>query len=444
MKFKLLFLIFFLPLFPLISHEEIRVHLSTNSPLVPLYLGAFSKQGEGISQEALKQLEEVLAYDLKYCGYISLLQKDPKKEARLQMPENNNAFQSGVWKEWGAAFALRAVLRDHALQVALFDVQKQTLKQFSGVPLTGELAKDRKALHRLSDAIVKTLFNVEGIASTHLLYSKYVQEQGTWVSEIWVCDWDGANARMVTQDHSYSVSPQFVPTQGSSDHFFYVSYQLGQPKVYFCSLLSGKRTRALSLKGNQLLPTISKQKDRIAFISDAAGRPDLYIQKLTPSGKEEGKAIPLFSFRNSTQASPTFSPDGKKLAFVSDKEGRPRIYLIDATAQTERPVAKLLTSNTSESTCPQWSFDGQKIAYSAQTEGIRQIWIYDFATGEEKQLTFGPTNKENPHWAPDSLHLVFNSTDADSSELFVVNIHQNDAVKITRGVGKKHYPAWGK
>ncbi len=66
------------------------------------------------------------------------------------------------------------------------------------------------------------------------------------------------------------------------------------------------------------------------------------------------------------------------------------------------------------------------------------------STGQEWQLTDGTGNKENPSWAPDSQHLVFNSTDGHSSELYLVNLNQPDVVKITSGPGIKHYPSWEK
>jgi TolB protein len=128
---------------------------------------------------------------------------------------------------------------------------------------------------------------------------------------------------------------------------------------------------------------------------------------------------------------------------VSDKDGAPRVYIIPSKQGQRRAEPVLITKQNSESSCPSWSPDGTKLAYSAKTKGVRQIWIYDFESGEERQLTFGPGNKENPCWAPNGLHLVFNSTDASSSELYIVNLNQPEALKITRGSGKKHYPSWG-
>ncbi len=76
------------------------------------------------------------------------------------------------------------------------------------------------------------------------------------------------------------------------------------------------------------------------------------------------------------------------------------------------------------------------------TNGVRQIWIYDFEKGEERQLTQGPGNKENPSWAPNSLHLVFNSTSPNDNELYLIHLNDIKAHKISSGPGEKRYPNW--
>jgi TolB protein len=209
------------------------------------------------------------------------------------------------------------------------------------------------------------------------------------------------------------------------------------------SLAQSSATRVIELSGNQLLPAIAPKQDKMAFICDASGRADLFMQDLNPETGEMGKPVQLFSYPRSTQASPTFSPDGSQIAFVSDKDGAPRIYLVPATHHEKRASPLLLTKRNTENSCPSWSPDGKKIAFSAKTKGTRQIWIYDVGAGEEWQLTDGTGNKENPSWAPDSEHLVFNSTDGHTSELYLVNLNQPDVIKITSGPGVKHYPSWG-
>ncbi len=426
--------------------KEIKIYLSTTSPLTPLYLGEWQLTDSLLDSNYIAQLREVLQYDLNHDGASGVMARGEEKERLLREENKQIAFQQLTWKSFGAAHVIAGKIVDRSLSVSLFSVQAQTLKHIPPFKLSGNLAEDRVTIHKIADILHKLLYGTEGIASSRILYCVQLPSSSKkWVSEIWECGWDGSNARQITSENSYCVTPAFLPSpgQGGNDRFIYVSYKKGQPKIYVASLKEGVGKRLINLRGNQLLPAISHQKDKIAFICDASGRTDLFVQHLNPQSGKAETPKQVFSYPRSTQASPTFSPDGSKIAFVSDKDGGARIYLIPANPNTRRAVPQLLTKKNNENSCPAWSPDGKKIAYSAKTKGVRQIWIYDFASGEERQLTDGPGHKENPAWAPDSFHLVFNSTGGEQSELYVVNLNQPVANKITRGPGKKDYPAWG-
>ena len=165
----------------------------------------------------------------------------------------------------------------------------------------------------------------------------------------------------------------------------------------------------------------------LAFITDVTGNPDLFIQPFSPDVGATGKPYQIFATHLATQGTPTFNPDGSSIAFVSNKDGSPRIYAMQVPSpgsSLNEIKATLITKRNKENSAPCWSPDGTKIAYCSMMNGVRQIWIYDFTTRQENQLTQGPGNKENPSWAPDSLHLVFNSSDKGSCELYLVNLNK--------------------
>lgn len=420
--------------------EEIRVYLSTTSPLEAIYIGQLQSSDQSLPPPYLEQLKTVLDFDFNHNSFNKVLQTHPEREKALQ------SSSLAGWKNCGAPYVIKGEVREKGLSISLFSSQTGTLKHFPPISLTGVLSQDRRQIHRLADAICKLLYGQEGVASTRILYSVKQKSGEKWIAEIWSCDWDGANAKQITREGSYCVTPVLIPPSQhySNDRFLYVSYKMGQPKIFIASLSEGKGKRILDLHGNQLLPAISAQRNKIAFICDANHKTaDLFLQEFHPEQGSVGKPVQLFSYPRSTQASPSFNPNGSQIAFVSDKDGSPRIYTIPASFTSKRPTPVLITKKNQENSCPNWSPDGKKLAYSAKTKGTRQIWIFDFETGQEWQLTDGGGNKENPSWAPDSRHLVFNSTDGHISELYTVNLNQPEVIKISQGAGIKHYPTWG-
>jgi len=431
--------------------EPIVVHLSTEQQLYPLFLGKFIDEQSGLDSSYLEQLEKVLQYDLQNNGSTQIVPRNRQRDSLLNTGSFDNLGSPEEWKNQGVAYVLKIRVKEKQISARSLDVNSNSLKSIDGMPLTGNLSQDRRQVHQLADTIHKALFGVEGVAATRILYTIKASSSPAaknWVSEIWEVDYDGANARKVNQDDSgYCVTPLYVPPKAGfqSASYFYVSYKNGQPKIYIAPLKGGQGMRFSYLKANQLMPAISRQRDKVAFISDITGNPDLFLQDFDVEKGAIGKPRQIYTTHRATQGSPTFSPKGDRIAFVSNKDGNPRIYAMQIPPPEMKLndiKAKLISQSNRESTAPAWSPDGTKLAYCAKNGGDRQVWIYDFEKNEEWQLTQGGGNKENPSWAPNSSHLVFNSTGKEGTELYIINLNQPVAVKITSGSGEKRFPSW--
>jgi len=189
------------------------------------------------------------------------------------------------------------------------------------------------------------------------------------------------------------------------------------------------------------MPQLNRQRDKLVFISDAAGNPDVFLHEFDPQNGVVGKPRQIYAVPYATQASPVFSPDGKKIAFVSNKDGRAKIYTMEIpkTGQTMKDIhPQVLIKQNRSCTAPCWSPDGTKIAYTSKAKGVRQIWVVDITTGIDKQVTQGSGNKENPTWAPNSLHLAYN----DARNVYMLNLHQLRPVQLTHGRTEKKFPSW--
>jgi TolB protein len=426
------------------------IKLNTQESLLPICIGKIESDQSAYPQNYLDQLREILRFDFNYNGMSKVLSADSAKNM-LNQSTYDQPGDMAKWREIGAYYLLQGKVSGGQLNLRMISIGSGKAKTIQGIALKGDLAQDRKVLHHIHDQLHQELFNKPGVAATRFLYAKRLPLAGgkEWSSEIWEADWDGGNDTQLTRNSGYSVTPSYLPPQQAgyrSGSFFYVSYQNGQPKIYIASLKDGNGKRLTYLRGNQMTPAVNASRDGIAFICDATGNPDLFLQPFNPNVGATGKPRQIYTAPQAAQGTPAFSPDGNKIVFVSNKNGTPKIFVMNVPppgARLKDIEATLITKANQENTSPAWSPDGTKIAYSAKNGGNeRQIWIYDFTTGKESQLTGGPGHKENPTWGPNSLHLIFNRVENEGCELYLVNLHQPEAVRISNGKGEKRFPSW--
>ncbi|MCH9611527.1 MAG: Tol-Pal system protein TolB [Chlamydiales bacterium] len=426
---------------PLFATDDIVVQVKSQNHVAPLYLAPISIQGSGFASSYCRQLERILEFDFQHNGRTNLVSNSLERELLSQ----KGVYEAKRWRDLGVDFYIQPIVDDKRFTLTALDVRSGRVQKLSEVLLSGNLARDRQQLHQAADAVFLSLFGQNGIASKRILYTlrtKLSSDSQDWVTEVWEADYDFANQKKLTSDQQLCVTPSYVP---GTKNYLYVSYKIGQPKIFLASTKSGEGRRLTFLRGNQLMPTVSAQNDRIAFISDVTGNPDLFVQKFSVQSGVLGKPQQIFHAAGAAQGSPTFSPDGQSIAFVSNKDGTARIYMMpipDPGAQLSDLKPQMISKKNRGNTSPAWSPDGSKIAFSALTAGVRQIWIYDLKSGLEWQLTKGQSHKENPVWAPNSLHLLFNTQSKGAAELYLINLNQKEATKISSGGDEKRFPAW--
>jgi Tol biopolymer transport system component len=108
----------------------------------------------------------------------------------------------------------------------------------------------------------------------------------------------------------------------------------------------------------------------------------------------------LVSTFSGSHRSATLSPDGLSMAFVSDAAGAPQIWITALSGGMPRQI----TFGEARAARPRWSPNGNEIAYVRETGSDVGIWLVKPEGGEPRKLIEGG---RNPAWSWDGKRLLF-------------------------------------
>lgn len=391
------------------------------------------------TQSALQVFNQVLLDDLKFAAFFEIPAKSFYPLKPLRTP------QDVVFENWQVPtldvdfLCLGSVQVDATVTVVeayLYDVKTQ--QQVLGKRYTiGDPTLIRRIAHEFADQIVYELSAgaSRGVAATSIAFASLKGDS----KEVWVMDYDGANARQLSYNGGLNKFPEW-------------SYD--NKKLVYVSLRPGGHSWELSLHeiegGVRTLDMPSGYVASPAFSSD--GR--IAISTRTESSRDADIFVASSDatrMRNITNfkgidTSPSWSPTGTQIAFISDRSGTPQVWVMDADGSN---VRRLITEG-GHCDSPDWSPDGRFILYSwqAPTQWKHDIYLVEVATAKIYQLTSGFGSNESPHWSPDGRHIAFQSTRTGSKQLFIMNADGKGLKQVsTYGINESpswmHYPPAG-
>jgi TolB protein len=285
-------------------------------------------------------------------------------------------------------------------------------------------ASIRAQVHTLADDIARVLIpGVPPIAQTKIAYKA---EAGLGKSEVYIADYDGANAQPATRDDSMVAKPSWA---GRST-LFYSSYKLGPIVIFSHQISSGARTVVARHPGSNLSPAASPDGTKLAMILSKSGSPDLFVS-------DAGGANPrqLTSTREA-ESSPCWSPDGRQVCYVSREAGAARLYVVSASGGSPR---RLVTAGAPTPTEPDWSPDGKWIAFTSLAGGFR-VCIVPARGGDAIVLADG----EDPSWAPNSRAIIFCRGRDHAKRLSLLDVPTKQVKDVARVLESNSQPSWAK
>lgn len=188
--------------------------------------------------------------------------------------------------------------------------------------------------------------------------------------------------------------------------------------------------------GEGYFPSLSPDGRRLAFMSNTAVDPDIFVVDL------ESDQVTNLTDRPGFDNQPVFSPDGKQIAFVSDREGGDTdLWLMNADGSEPRRLAR----TPGEDHLGSWSPDGTRLVYSNQDELGESIWIMDVATGSYERLSENEDVVESaPVWSPAGDLIAYYAVPTGGApQVYVINVDGSERRQITtRPNVAAMLPAW--
>jgi Tol biopolymer transport system component/tRNA A-37 threonylcarbamoyl transferase component Bud32 len=191
-----------------------------------------------------------------------------------------------------------------------------------------------------------------------------------------------------------------------------------------------KVTQFTALPGLEDSPTWSPDGRSLAYVSDAAGQLDIYVQQIAG-----GRAIRLTE-SDADDAQPAWSPDGSQIAFVSARARQEKrfatmlnlgllqpffagrngdVWVMPAFGGAARRIAE-------DAYYPSWSPDGKQLVYSAMRDGKWGLWIsaVDGTAPPRRIIERGQEVVTQPAWSPDGKWIAYCNASIARTRIFVV------------------------
>jgi TolB protein len=245
-------------------------------------------------------------------------------------------------------------------------------------------------------------------------------------SEVWVMDWNGANAKQLTKHGSIALAPAWSP---DGTQLVFTSYLRGPPALFLLTPQEGYLKLLWDKGGVNSSASFSPDGSQIAFASSSSGNVDVFVMPI-----EGGEPTRLTTSRG-IDTQPAWAPNGRQIAFTSTRSGSPQIYLMDVDGTN---VRRLSFSGEFHDE-PSWSYDGVRLVCTTRVDGAFQLTTIKTITGDESILP-GPGNNESPVFSPDGSMLAFSSDRTGMPQIFIT-----DADGVPRQLtfeGKNHSPTW--
>jgi TolB protein len=280
---------------------------------------------------------------------------------------------------------------------------------------------DRALAHEIHEEVYFALFQKHALFNSKIVFSGAV-EWGSRrsVKEIYKVDFDGHNLERITQHKGLALAPAFSPDNKKIIYSLIDSRKnIKNVELRELDLQSGKSTIISDRVGLNSGAVYTSDGKGIYTTLSFGGNADIYY--IDFATKEERKVTSQFS----EDVDPSITKDGSLMTFLSNRAGRANIYTLDPRG-IEKDVKRISFVGKFNAT-PRFSPDGGEIVFSSWVDGGFDLYRLSLSGQTLVRLTKNFGSNEDPTYSSDGQFIVFSSRQASKGsravdqKIFIMN-----------------------